>query len=66
MTVLNVFENLDLLTIDQSHNVVGRLTACKLVLVEPGKSGRLDMKLRLNVSPDDVLFALRDEKSHDK
>lgn len=60
------FENLDLLSIDQAHNVVGRLTASKLVLVEPGKSGRLDMKLRLNVSPDDVLFALRDEKAHDK
>ena len=60
------FENLDLLSIDQAHNVVGRLTASKLVLVEPGKSGRLDMKLRLNVSPDDVLFALRDEKTHDK
>jgi len=66
MTGVLKFENLDLLSIDQSHNVVGRLTACKLVLVEPGKSGRLDMKLRLNVSPDDVLFALRDEKSHDK
>jgi hypothetical protein len=61
------FENLDLLSIDQAHNVVGRLTACKLVLVEPGKTGRLDMKLRLNVSADDVLFALRDEKTtHDK
>ena len=61
------FENLDLLSIDQAHNVVGRLTACKLVLVEPGKTGRLDMKLRLNVSADDVLFALRDENNtHDK
>ena len=60
------FENLELLSIDQAHNVVGRLTASKLVLVEPGKTGRLDMKLRLNVSPDDVLFALRDENTHDK
>ena len=60
------FENLELLSIDQAHNVVGRLTATKLVLVEPGKSGRLDMKLRLNISPDDVHFALRDENTHDK
>ena len=56
------FENLDLLSNDQAHNVVGHLTACKLVLFEPGKTGRLDMKLRLNVSADNVLHALRDEK----
>lgn len=55
------FENLDLLSTDAAHNLVGRLTAIKLILVEPGKTGRLDMKLRLNVSQDDVMFALRDE-----
>ena len=57
------FENLDLLSSDEAHNLVGRLTAIKLVLIEPGKSGRLDMKLRLNVSQEDVLFALKDDNT---
>lgn len=56
------FENLDMLSVDEAHNVVGRLTACRLVLAEPGKTGRLDMKLRLNVSQDDVLFALKNDQ----
>lgn len=55
------FENLDMLAVDEAHNVVGRLAACRLVLAEPGKTGRLDMKLRLNVSQDDVMFALKED-----
>ena len=56
------FERLQTLNVDEAHNVVGRLSACRLILMEPGKSGRLDLKLRLNVSQDDVMFALREEK----
>ena len=52
------FENLAPLSLEEAHNVVGRLAASRLVLAEPSKVGRIDMKLRLNVSQDDVLFAL--------
>ena len=60
------FEGLHVLEVGEAHNILGRLAAIKLVLVEPGKIGRLDMKLRLNVSQDDVLFALRDSDSNPK
>ena len=43
----------------RAHSVAGRLIGMRLVLGEPGKSGRLDMKVRLNVSTDDVNFALK-------
>ena len=56
------FETLQPLCVDEAHNVVGRLAACRLILMEPGKAGRLDLKLRLNVSQDDVMFALREDK----
>ena len=56
------FENLPLLSVDEGHNVLGRLNASRLILTEPGKSGRLDMKLRLNVSPEDISYALRSEE----
>ena len=38
----------------------------RLVLIEPGKWGRLDMKVRLNMSQDDVTFALQEQKYEDK
>ena len=47
------------LALNESHGILNRLHNMRLVLVEPGKSGRLDMKIRLNVSQDDVLFALK-------
>ena len=56
------FEALMLLSVEEAHNIVGRLAACRLILMEPGKAGRLDLKLRLNVSQDDVMFALREDK----
>jgi Cdc6-like AAA superfamily ATPase len=61
MTEVLQFEDLTALTVDEAHNIVGRLQACRLILSEPGKTGRLDAKLRLNVSQDDVLFALKNE-----
>merc|ERR1740123_3011332 len=53
------FENLDFLSIDQAHNVVRLLTACKLVLVEPGKAGRLFMKLRLQLTMFYLLLEMK-------
>jgi hypothetical protein len=38
----------------------------RLILIEPGKWGRLDMKIRLNISQDDVSFALQEQKYDDK
>ena len=55
------FESLDILSVDEAHGIVGRLASSRLILTEPGKAGRLDMKLRLNVSQEDVLFALKPE-----
>ena len=48
------------LNLHELHGILNRLSSMRLVLAEPGKSGRLDMKIRLNVSQDDVLFALKD------
>ena len=47
------------MTLQELHGVLNRLNSMRLVLAEPGKSGRLDMKIRLNVSQDDVWFALK-------
>ena len=55
------FGSLDTLSVDEAFNIVGRLSSSRLILSEPGKTGRLDMKLRLNVSQEDVLFALKPE-----
>lgn len=62
MNEILTFESLAACIVDEAHNVAGRLSACRLILTEPGKTGRLDMKLRLNVSQDDVLFAMREEQ----
>ena len=58
-TELGLMEGHSKLTLHELHGIVNRLASMKLVLAEPGKSGRLDMKIRLNVSQDDVLFALK-------
>ena len=49
------------LTEPECHALVGRLAASRLILIEPGKCGRLDMKIRLNISQDDVTFALQEQ-----
>lgn len=46
-------------SVTRAHSVLARLVGMRLVLGEPGKSGRLDMKVRLNVSTDDVNFAMK-------
>jgi len=46
------------LTVTVAHSVQARLVSMCLVLGEPVASGRLDMKIRQNVSTDDVNFAL--------
>lgn len=56
---LALMEGFSPLTLHEIHGVLNRLSSMRLVLAEPGKSGRLDMKIRLNVSQDDVLFALK-------
>merc|ERR1719507_2981840 len=58
-TELALMEGYSALTLLELHSVLNRLSSMRLVLVEPGKSGRFDMKIRLNVSQDDVLFALK-------
>ena len=58
-TELALMEGHGPLTLHELHGVLNRLSCMRLVLAEPGKSGRLDMKIRLNVSQDDVLFALK-------
>ena len=58
---LALMEGYSALTLLELHSVLNRLSSMRLVLVEPGKSGRFDMKIRLNVSQDDVLFALKND-----
>ena len=41
------FESLDTLSVDEAFNIVGRLSSSRLILSEPGKTGRLDMKLNM-------------------
>ena len=59
LTELALMEGHRPLTLNETHGILNRLHSMKLVLAEPGKSGRMDMKIRLNVSQDDVLFALK-------
>ena len=66
-TELGLMEGHSQLTLHELSGIVNRMSSMKLLLAEPGKSGRLDMKIRLNVSQDDVLFALKkgnDEDGH--
>lgn len=53
-------EGLPPVSVSEALSVCQRLGACRLLLLEPS---RLDihLRVRLNVSQDDVLFALRDE-----
>ena len=46
--------------------VCSRLCACRLLLVEGGGGGRrhLMARVRLNMSQDDVVFALRDQTKY--
>ena len=62
MTELAQFEGKPVLNEPEIHSLVGRLSASRLILIEPGKWGRLDMKIRLNISQDDVTFALQQQK----
>merc|ERR1719204_2446799 len=59
LSELALVEGYGALSTTRAHSVAGRLIGMRLVLGEPGKSGRLDMKVRLNVSTDDVNFALK-------
>ena len=61
LSELSVVEGYKPVSITVAHGVLSRLVHMRLVLAEPGKSGRLDMKIRLNVSTDDVNFALKKE-----
>jgi len=61
LTELAVVDGYAPITVTVAHSVLARLVNMRLVLGEPGKSGRLDMKIRLNVSTDDVNFALKKE-----
>ena len=64
-TELALVEGHSQLTLHELSGIVNRLSSMKLLLAEPGKSGRLDMKIRLNVSQDDVLFALKKGNDED-
>ncbi len=54
------FEGKPLVSIDEAFNIVGRLSSSRLILYEPREAGRLLMKLRLNVSHEDLNFGLLD------
>ncbi|XP_043820289.1 origin recognition complex subunit 1 [Dromiciops gliroides] len=47
-------------TMTQTMAVCSRLGSCRLLLVEPSKNDLL-LRVRLNVSQDDVLYALKEE-----
>ena len=47
------------LTVSQASYVCAKLSGIRLLLTEAGRAGLLQ-RVRLNVSQDDVLFALRD------
>ncbi|XP_067846305.1 origin recognition complex subunit 1 isoform X2 [Heptranchias perlo] len=47
-------------TMSETMSVCTRLGACRLLLVEPSKND-LHLRVRLNVSQDDVLYALKEE-----
>jgi len=47
------------LTVSQACYICAKLSGVRLLLTEAGRAGLLQ-RIRLNVSQDDVLFALRD------
>jgi len=47
------------LTVSQACYVAAKLSGIRLLLMEGGNAGLLQ-RIRLNVSQDDMLFALRD------
>ncbi|XP_036611341.1 origin recognition complex subunit 1 [Trichosurus vulpecula] len=47
-------------TVSETMAVCSRLGSCRLLLVEPSKNDLL-LRVRLNVSQDDVLYALKEE-----
>ncbi|XP_006879867.1 PREDICTED: origin recognition complex subunit 1 [Elephantulus edwardii] len=53
-------EGLPYPTMSETMAVCSRLGACRLLLVEPSKNDLL-LRVRLNISQDDVLYALKEE-----
>lgn len=53
-------EGLPYPTMSEAMAVCSRLGSCRLLLVEPSRHDLL-LRVRLNVSQDDVLFALKEE-----
>ncbi|KFO20928.1 origin recognition complex subunit 1 [Fukomys damarensis] len=53
-------EGLPYPTMSETMAVCSRLGSCRLLLVEPSRNDLL-LRVRLNVSPDDVLYALKEE-----
>ncbi|XP_004679068.1 PREDICTED: origin recognition complex subunit 1 [Condylura cristata] len=53
-------EGLPYPTMSETMAVCSRLGACRLLLVEPSRNDML-LRVRLNVSQDDVLYALKDQ-----
>ncbi|TRY74610.1 hypothetical protein TCAL_01600 [Tigriopus californicus] len=58
------YENLPMINVTQAYAIANRLGACKLVISEPGRLG-IHLRIRLNVSQDDVVFALDSGKVKD-
>ncbi|KAM6217041.1 origin recognition complex subunit 1 [Rhynchocyon petersi] len=58
--VLCRMEGLPYPTMSETMAVCSRLGACRLLLVEPSRNDLL-LRVRLNVSQDDVLYALKEE-----
>ena len=56
---LHMFLGVAPLTVSQACYVCAKLSGIRLLLTEGGQAGLLQ-RIRLNVSQDDVLFALRD------
>lgn len=57
---LSVFNGFNVVSVSVVLGAVARLSACRLLLVDQ-KSHDLDQRIILNVSPDDVYFALKEE-----
>lgn len=53
-------EGLQRPTVSEVMAVCSRLGACRILLVEPG-SKYLQVRVRLNISQDDVTYALKEE-----
>ena len=56
---LSALDGYKAMSVTQAHALLSSLVSMRLVLAEPNKSGRLDLKIRLNISLDDVSFALK-------